>query len=350
MPPSLRKACHACTAAKRRCVPRLPNCPRCAERGLLCRYDLEPVNNDPRRSEKPPVSGVFDSIESAHLHVISTYKPSGELVNDIPLMRNDETFAVAIGHLVPVPTLTFQCRSSLFVHKEVLKLTVPPTLDSSAATILSTQQLHHEQDWLLSLNIHKLSFVEFLGSLHHLIAIILTFTLKTTIEIDRRPPSPQFQSVLDLFRQWSVHFQDTLPEDLGSNLSPWTAWVIAETTRRTMIALAVVSGIAQVLQTGVCSYQPFVEALCFDARTGLWEAETEAAWHQAANHHGTGFGETSLVSWSEFIECGGAAPRQQHDGMLQRFLLACYFGKETQLPSEMQTSIPFNTHWPTTPG
>ncbi|RVX75359.1 hypothetical protein B0A52_00712 [Exophiala mesophila] len=350
MPPSLRKACHACTAAKRRCIPRLPNCPRCAERGLLCQYDLEPVNSDPRHREKLAVPRVFDSIEAAHLHAISTYKASGEFVNGIPLMGNEETFAIAIGHLAQIPALTFQSRSSLFVHKNVFSLAILPTLESSATTSLSTKQLLMEQDRLLSLDVHELSFVEFLGNLHRLIAIILSYALKPNVEIDRRTLSPDFQSVLDLLHQWSVHFQTTLPEDLGSDFPAWTAWATAETTRRTMIAVVVVSGIVQVLQTGVCSYQPFVEALCFDSRTGVWEAESEEAWQRAVDHHGNGVGEASLVSWSEFIECGGAAPRQQHDGMLQRFLLACYFGKETQLPSEMQTSIPFNTHWLANPG
>ncbi|KIW89485.1 uncharacterized protein Z519_09641 [Cladophialophora bantiana CBS 173.52] len=340
MPPSLRKACHACTTAKRRCVPQLPQCSRCAERGLPCSYDLEPVTNLETKSSRqphpttqsacqpvPPV--IFDSVASAHEAAVRSYTSGGHEM--LPVMANPDTvFLVVERHLKSIPLLTFQQRSTPYIHCQVLlaskrtsaDLGLPEVDSSRPISGLNTAFLQTMQQHLLSLEIEQLTFTEFLSAFHELAAILLSFILK----LDRSSRKAQLpQIVLDLWKTWTRHLHMTLPQTLSSNLSAWHAWCIAESTRRTLLYIILIDGMVEVAQQGYCHYRPLVESLPFDARTGIWEADAEEEWQAAVAAHG-GL-ESRLISWAEFIGIGGPEPRREYDGMLQRMLLIIQFGR-----------------------
>jgi hypothetical protein len=135
-----------------------------------------------------------------------------------------------------------------------------------------------------------------------------------------------FTKSKQLFGHWVHHFYSVIPEHLDDSLGPWHAWCIAETCRRTILAIVHLQGCLDILHCGYTTYRPFVETLPFDARTGVWEADSQEEWQIAITQHGGQ--ETSLLSWHEFIESGGAMPRRDYDGMLQRLLLAAHFGRE----------------------
>ncbi|EXJ94781.1 hypothetical protein A1O1_03179 [Capronia coronata CBS 617.96] len=342
MPPSLRKACHACTASKRRCRPQLPKCSRCLERGLDCTYDLEPVSNltttgtDHILPAQHPVRQVlptrlYDSVAAAHADAIRSYTPQGyDLQKGVQVMANPETFELTKLHLRRIPLLTFQHRSTLYVHAQVLSAgeglsaiplvaarSDPPSRADSTSGIVPTEKRR-----LLSLNVRDLTFTQFMAVFHELIAIVLASYLdKSQTDV----VASDFQNLSELFTTWAQHFYSILPESLDSSLSAWQAWVIAESGRRTMICIDMIRGVMEILRLGYCYYRPGIEALPFDARTGLWEANSEEEWRSALASHGGE--ECSLMSWHEFIESGGPAPRKEHDGMLQRLLLVGYFGK-----------------------
>lgn len=348
---SLRKACHACSTAKRRCHPQLPQCPRCLEKGLACTYDLEPVTHSLEEGtrcdvavKQPQTIGsprVFNSIESAHQHAISGFRPHASNANEVPLMANPETFALVLDHLLQIPVLTFRGQTSPFAHAQILSTLKIPSLTQSDNTPLqpttfSPAQMEMTIQDLLVLNIHALTFTEFLSRIHILIAVVFASVFQ--IQKSGNTGFSQLKSLIGLLSFWEKHFKTILPNDLSIDLSPWQAWVIAESCRRTLLAFQWISGVVELYQTGYCSYRPFVESLPFDARTGLWEAETEEDWNAALERHEDS-GESSLVSWCEFIENGGPSPRPQFDGMLQRLFLAAYYGKETQLPPNQQLSV-----------
>ncbi|EXJ88849.1 hypothetical protein A1O3_01913 [Capronia epimyces CBS 606.96] len=336
MPPSLRKACHPCTAAKRRCRPQLPKCSRCLEKGLSCTYDLEPVSSvettgpDYVTSAQYPVrqllpSRLYDSVASAHADAIRSYTTQGyDLQKGVPVMSNPDTFELARVHLRRIPLLTFQHRSTPYAHATVLSagegISVIPLV--AAGSNLSSSFLQTEKHRLLSLSVRDLTFIQFTAVFHELVAIVLASYLDKSQE---DVVASDFQTLYDLFLTWSQHFYSILPETLDSNLSAWQAWTIAESARRTVICATMIRGCMEIVRLGYCYYRPGVESLPFDARTGLWEANTEEEWQAAVARHGGA--ECSLMSWHEFIESGGSEPRKQHDGMLQRLLLAGHFGR-----------------------
>ncbi|RFU27681.1 hypothetical protein B7463_g8663, partial [Scytalidium lignicola] len=105
MPPSLRKACQACTRAKRRCRPELPKCDQCFKKGIDCNYDLEPLVTFGFTPEEPVGASqeeqgfatskltyfVFDCVEVAHQAVIQTFKeqssPEVQMVGDEKVLK-----------------------------------------------------------------------------------------------------------------------------------------------------------------------------------------------------------------------------------------------------------------------
>lgn len=276
-------------------------------------------------------------------------------MHDVPLMGNPETLMLVMDHLLQIPVLTFRGQTSAFAHAQILanvKWTEgTPLVKSDEGSIepatISMSELEHKIQRLLSLDIHGLEFTKFLAMINVLIAVIFALVFRAQSSGANGADSALLVSVAGLLPLWENHFKTHLPTDLSSDLSPWQAWVTAESCRRTLLALQWISGVVELSQSGYCSYRSFVESLPFDARTGLWEAGTEEAWNTALARHReaeaeagsmttTDIGESSLVSWCEFIESGGPSPRPRFDGMLQRLLLVAYYGKETQLPVDQQ--------------
>ncbi|KIW61557.1 hypothetical protein PV05_01665 [Exophiala xenobiotica] len=341
MPAPLRKACHACRKAKRPCRPQLPKCDRCFAKGLECTYDLEPVTNKerggpdtlPQRQlvREPFPSVVYDSIQAAHADAIKNYTANGfDPHYRFPAVSSPEPFALAFEQLNEIPLATFQLRSTPFVHSQILSSKRQGSTDHQSQALDSQPNsttglfrfMENEQRRLLSLDVESLPFSEFLANFHKLMAILVASTLN---KVRGQAEVSAFRALRDLFPEWTQHFHAHLPRRLDPDLSAWQAWTLAETTRRTIIFALMVEVILEMIYRGFFYYRPMVESLPFDARTGVWEANTEAEWQAAIAEHG-GI-ECSLISWHEFIESGGPEPRKEYDGMLQRLLLIGYFSK-----------------------
>lgn len=280
---------------------------------------------------------IFDSVASAHLAAIQSYKVDGfDSQASMPLMANPEIFALMADHLRLIPLLTFRHQSTPFVHGQILSAGIEVCFSHEGTVgekVFSDEEitswfLQTRQHRLLSLRIEQLTLTEFLAAFHNLVAILFACLFK---EDRKEIPPPVPEALVNLYRKWAHHFQSVLPRTLSSKLSAWQAWVIAESARRTLLCSVWVDGVLEVVQQGYCQYRPMVESLPFDLRTGLWEANAEEEWQAAVASHGGS--ESSLVSWAEFIESGGPEPRKSQDGMLQRLLLVTHFGGDVPPPS-----------------
>ncbi|KAG8666591.1 hypothetical protein FPOAC1_011401 [Fusarium poae] len=68
------------------------------------------------------------------------------------------------------------------------------------------------------------------------------------------------------------------PIQLPSTLSPWQAWLFSESVRRTIMVCNILLAVYSSLKRGYTMHSLCVEALPFDVRTHLWDAETEEEW------------------------------------------------------------------------
>ena len=254
-------------------------------------------------------------------------------------MANSETLSIVTEyHLKPILMATFQRKTTPFIHAQMLSAGSRITASSAKPEVdtgsqLSSHFLYEAQRQLVSLDLGRLTFTEFLASFHELVAILLSWMLHV-MQPSNHPRIPE--TLLDLWPRFRDHLYTTLPRTLSSDLSAWQAWCLAESARRSLLCVILIDGILEVVQKGFCHYRHMVESLPFDARTGLWEARSEEEWKIAVASHGGA--ESDLISWSEYIESGGPEPRKEYDGMIQRLLLVIQFGKGAAKYAETQSS------------
>lgn len=111
------------------------------------------------------------------------------------------------------------------------------------------------------------------------------------------------------------------PTELSPTLSPWKAWLLSENVRRTIIVCNLLLGVYSSLSSGFTIQPLCIEALPFDARTGLWDAQSEAAWMATAKK----IPGPDLVTLSHFTRLerpsgGGSKSTQFEDLLLMSFM------------------------------
>ncbi|KIV82932.1 hypothetical protein PV11_04997 [Exophiala sideris] len=277
------------------------------------------------RQPLPPI--IYDSIATAHAAAIQAYAQNGvDQPQTLPAVSTPEPFALAFEQLSRIPLSTFRHQSTPFVHEQVLgsSRTAPlfPLSDASFNKQALADFVQEKQLLILDLDIINISYKTFLASFHELMALLLFSALaKACGEAELT----KFDALQHIFPVWTQHFRSKLPRTLDTEPSAWKTWTFAESIRRTFIFTTMVQVVIEMVYHGFFYYRPMIESLPFDVRTGLWEANTEEEWQAAVADHGGV--ECSLISWHEFIQLGGAEPRKQYDGMLQRLLLVGYFSR-----------------------
>jgi hypothetical protein len=145
----LRKACRACTKAKRRCRAQLPQCVRCFSKGLQCVYDLEPLLQDRTSQKAEESAGRLDQVPgrlacqkqgqqvdtnplyafvdaqhiSMHLAVktppaigLRLWRPS---TKSVPLQSDPATLSYLIRQLQSVPGSFLRSHGAPFLHPKL---------------------------------------------------------------------------------------------------------------------------------------------------------------------------------------------------------------------------------------
>lgn len=325
MPPSLRKACHTCVAAKRKCNPQLPACDRCIKRQISCVYDLEPITHS--EINKPGLDRIANNgienngDDTQQFHIVYDSVPNARdasasamasgLSSDSPaahplLTADGETTVWLLKWFTQVAQDGVDGNVSPFVHSRVID-----GIKGAGRFDVSRSCLQKEDAVLI------------LAEICHLINRALHRLLidKPSIRRDFETEQVVQRLFSTAHSLWST--ADTL--DLR-HLGSYDAWSIAESIRRSMFAAIFVRGIWSVASSGYCHYEPFLESMPFDPRAGLWEAETEAAWSTIIDERYQSE-HTQLKSWHEFTEDANSKHlSHDEDGRFQRMLYVSFHG------------------------
>ncbi|KAH8178594.1 hypothetical protein LIA77_00113 [Sarocladium implicatum] len=123
--------------------------------------------------------------------------------------------------------------------------------------------------------------------------------------------------------------EDRVPDFTGQGLTPWQAWLFAESIRRTILSSHVLTCVFFQGRYESPGAKMHMESLPFDDRGGLWLAETPQAWMAAAGARRGADVETSLVSWHEF-GCKSPSVCMGEDGdAFLSMMLVCHNGKRS---------------------
>lgn len=343
MPQSLRKACHACTQAKRRCVPQLPSCERCAKKQILCVYDLEPVTNEtgliprartvsdsglisptniPAQSEKNGefriIYGSVGAARDASIAAVRNGEGFDSGAARPMLMADDGCADWLIRFFTQVAQNGIEGKATPFIHPMVLR---EATAISSPSSPYSYRSLSSDlSSPKTSLTYHS-SLNDRLIEIHNLIILALQHLL---IEKPKNKQLDEVENIIvRMFSSTRSMWQSSY-DHLQSIVPGWLAWTTAESIRRSMFAAVMIRGLWYATANGYCYYEPFFESLPFDPRAGVWEAASQEEWIHAVNNRGGG--HTSLKSYNEFITMSDKYLSSEEDGEFQRMLFVAYHG------------------------
>ncbi|KAL2821433.1 hypothetical protein BDW59DRAFT_181201 [Aspergillus cavernicola] len=289
---TLRKACRNCTVSKRKCVVQLPNCTRCAQRGLECIYELEPLNTPATQPRKlPNLSWNTSTCDTPGYCLIKSVGSRPSVVDPATCIpgHQDSMELIRLGYQ-PVPDLVRAGRPAIFVHPKLQLHGNHSHLSAIVETRTVTyESLHH----LIQVDLKLVPIREALTALQALIIHLANFATDRQFNMEK---------YLSILLEWSQTLLASAQARMPLDQSPWQAWLLGESFRRTIIMSFALAMSMYSFNNGYCAYWLFLESLPFDGRAGLWMAESPQAWIAAAGaRHGEEVGE-QLISFHQFAE------------------------------------------------
>ncbi|KAI1110069.1 hypothetical protein F5Y14DRAFT_455366 [Nemania sp. NC0429] len=307
--PVLQRSCQACASSKRHCDLVVPKCGRCSSRRIACVYINQPgavaVNlpisadyagdGEPAAFERPPC--LFRSAISLRLPI---YNP---LSHEVIRTFGREITQRQISILQSFSSQYARCGFNAFIHPTLYESRLPrplldifsiihdhcgPELALVPVPISVSLNSKHVVRRLLSLGARASSYTELVSCIQ---AIVLVKIARMFHKDGDDELEHEDRAIWALTRQLWQH----APTQLPSSLSPWQAWVFAESVRRTLLVCNIMLSVSGVLRRGYAVHAVCIEALPFDMRTRLWDADSERSWKAAALND-----TTPLVSFRQF--------------------------------------------------
>lgn len=279
---TLQRSCSACVSAKRRCNLVTPHCARCTAKGITCTYVNQPVEANYHHCFNPRPQAYIPEI-------VRLFSPNTLQRQTAILGSFASEFATHGG--------------TSFLHSRFYDSRLPGPLQHISGICagyglkegpycsIDLEGIRAQVGQMLRLSAQQSSFSEFLA---HMQAI--AFLQIICLFIEGHEDSEEGERHDKTFQELTLLLYSRAPEQLPRTLSPWRAWLFAETVRRTIIVCQIILVVRGALRHGYAVYLLCVESLPFDMRARLWDAGTADEWEAAlaASH------EPSLVSLSQF--------------------------------------------------
>ncbi|KLO92084.1 uncharacterized protein LW93_7713 [Fusarium fujikuroi] len=339
----LQRSCQACVKARRRCNLASPCCERCSTRRIPCRYTNEPapaplvihketlksvfkarklkeeqrsqslsrlllhgvldtrlqifirqvLSNDYYDGSRPPLA----ESDLARLHglgVMSKSMHNGiQIFNPLHLeivrVFDQETLHHLSDMLRTFPGQFAEHGKTSFIHSALYDPTLPPPLKQVRDVCYS---YHIAGDYLADsrLNALRLTIRRLLrlskctSTFADTLAYAQAINLAQIVRLLECHDLKEDEIERDNEEMWALTHKlwQNAPTQLPSSLSPWKAWLFSENVRRTIMVCNILLAVYSSLRRGYTMHSLCVEALPFDVRTKLWDADSESAWEGAA--------------------------------------------------------------------
>ncbi|KAF5604138.1 uncharacterized protein FSUBG_6911 [Fusarium subglutinans] len=336
----LQRSCQACVKARRRCNLASPCCERCSTKRIPCRYANEPapaavektlksivksrklkeeqgtqnlshllvhgvldtrlqifirqiLSNDYYEGSRPPLAESDLAKLNGH-RIISKPMINGlQIFNPLHLeiMRvfDQQTLHQLSDILRSFPDQFAEHGTTTFIHSALYDSSLPPPLkqvrDICYSYHIGGNYLASSRLDALRLTIRRLLR---LSKRHNTFADTLAYvqaiSLAQIIRLLKCHDTDEDGIERDNEEMWAQTHSlwQNAPTQLPSSLSPWKAWLFSENVRRTIMVCNILLAVYSSLRRGYTMHSLCVEALPFDVRTKLWDADSESAWEAAA--------------------------------------------------------------------
>lgn len=321
--PGLQRSCNACVSAKRRCDLATPRCSRCTAKKIPCAYMNQPASATSDRQTK--WSGAVRQDEQ--LYVVGSASPLSKLAFERgPLFGLWSHMPHVVRLFSPVTiqrqldilksfVISFaQNGTASFLHHCLYDAHRPASLQYTSTICtdcvseedlfadIRTRNIHYQTSHMMRSAARTGPFLELLAHVQAvaLLRIICMYQgqeIKYSGEEAERDEEVFWELVLILY----IRAPATLPR----SLSPWRAWLLAESVRRTIIVCYIILAVQSVLRRGYAAHSLCVEALPFDMRAQLWHVDNASGWEAAAAFASD---EPPLVSLRQFKALRRLAP------------------------------------------
>ncbi|KAF5599016.1 hypothetical protein FPANT_3619 [Fusarium pseudoanthophilum] len=334
----LQRSCQACVKARRRCNLASPCCERCSTKRIPCRYANAPapasitinektlksivkfrklkeeqsqsltrlvvygaldtrlqifirqvLSNDYYHDSRPP-----DLVRLNNFRVMARQMNNGlqifnPLHQEIVRVFDQATLHHLSDILQSFPSQFVEHGKTSFIHSALYDPSLPPPLKEVRDVCYS---YHIAGDYLASSRLSALRFTirrllrlsKRTSTFADTLAYAQAISLAQIIRLLECHDTNEDDIERDNEEMWALTHQlwQHAPTQLPSSLSPWKAWLFSENVRRTIMVCNILLAVYSSLKRGYTMHSLCVEALPFDVRTRLWDADSERAWEAAA--------------------------------------------------------------------
>ncbi|PYH42572.1 Zn(II)2Cys6 transcription factor domain-containing protein, partial [Aspergillus saccharolyticus JOP 1030-1] len=299
-PPTLRRSCQACARGKRRCDQRWPRCGRCQTRRIECEYINVPlpvstsIGPNTMTTTTPTPANTSRPRKPGRSNTITTRTATLSLPSHLPPLEITKGYSPTVisflcAGMRQYPLTFASSLKTHFIHpdlwpspttppaplRDILTLCKHYTSPLSSASHRDPHSLHlllHQKSRILHRHITRAStFPDLLASAQALL-LLQCILLLAPDHADQQTQAYQ-ESISDMLMSLGHRLWTQAPVQLPRTLSPRQAWLFAESVRRTIIVGFMLRSVYSLHTRNYSARTPFVDALPFDVRTGLWDAE-----------------------------------------------------------------------------
>ncbi|KAH7317185.1 hypothetical protein B0I35DRAFT_434696 [Stachybotrys elegans] len=290
-----RRACTACTGAKRKCSKEIPSCRRCDQRGLQCLYpparalpsdsdaSLQPSDiaaQEQPHSQLPHWFLAHDSWEIAHLPP-----------QPIPELFGEETFSSYVATIQDWLRMWVTDDHCPFIHRYLYRVHMPrrvqdvystlsmyvhktPATEATARRIIEhrLQQLIEENAVESALELGSTTLVDHLARVQALLVLLVICLFDGNIRL-----RAQGELHLATLLVWNDQMWQESTQEMqrDATLEPWRLWIFGESLRRTWLTASITYGVYIVMTQGY-TWCPGGVYCTFGNK--LWDAATAHDW------------------------------------------------------------------------
>ncbi|CAJ2503428.1 Uu.00g108220.m01.CDS01 [Anthostomella pinea] len=323
---SHQKACVPCAAAKRRCVPQTPQCPRCAHRGIKCHYKNQPLRGLDVRSTQPRrrmgrvqsdsdrssdsdetgpasreiVSGPWAILSVRENHELRLDQDGTHgLIQSCPIIATPDNWAMDIvtRNVKSWHENFMRKLETPFIHMSIYDAASLPLPLEEAFSVCAAYVARTDANKAIVMSIVERRATAIIErdpstmSMEAHLASLQAFLLLHTIQLwdGDAEQRTQVEGHASVIESWAMQLHTRLA-DISSKEDAalsWDQWVLHESVRRTVLITMFSQGVYELNKFGVCSYVPTMAFLPFTTDDGAWTAKGPRDWaEKGEQRHG----------------------------------------------------------------
>lgn len=302
-----RRACTACTEAKRKCSKQFPSCRRCDQRGLACLYPPArpsvadarlgvPLPSDANASLQPSDISAQEQPHSQLAHWFLAHD-SWEIAHlppqPVPELFGEETLSNYVATIQDWLRMWVTDDHCPFIHRYLYRVHMPrrvqdaystismylhktPTTEATVRRIIEHRlhQLIEENAVESALELGSATLVDHLARVQALLVLLIICLFDGSIRL-----RAQGELHLATLLVWNDQMWQESTQEMQRDaaLEPWRLWIFGESLRRTWLTTSIIHGVYITITQGY-SWCPGGVYCTFGNE--LWDAATAHDWER----------------------------------------------------------------------